>query len=112
MVVTSYIKWKAFQGYGTKSVSSRQRQSEIPLKHLTAEMFSPSALHAQNCNLQLPLRCRTCTRVMSEASVEIVPGAGHLLILERPEFVNQGLLGIPGGSIAGSTRNRDLGSIL
>jgi len=32
-------------------------------------------------------------RVMPEASVEIVPGAGHLLVLELPEFVNQRILG-------------------
>jgi pimeloyl-ACP methyl ester carboxylesterase len=31
-------------------------------------------------------------RVMPTASVEIVPGAGHLLVMERPDFVNQRLL--------------------
>ena len=31
-------------------------------------------------------------RVMPKASVEIVPSAGHLLIMERPEFVNQRIL--------------------
>lgn len=32
-------------------------------------------------------------RVMPEASVEIIPAAGHLLVMERPEFVNQRILG-------------------
>jgi len=31
-------------------------------------------------------------RVMPDASVEIVPSSGHLLVLERPEFVNQRIL--------------------
>jgi hypothetical protein len=31
-------------------------------------------------------------RVMPDASVEIVPSSGHLLVLERQEFVNQRIL--------------------
>ena len=32
-------------------------------------------------------------RVIPEACVEIIPAAGHLLVMERPEFVNQRILG-------------------